>query len=143
LLALFCGSSALAGSESAATGKVESVRRQSGLAALNRIVGTNSESAGRVPDTADMAGKASFRPDTISPAGAQGIAQFMRPGDLLTSVALPIRSIPKKQYQNRRTSRPTSSSVSGNLGLAPPPTMPELPVWRTGSPTTAICRPRP
>lgn len=74
LLALFCGSSALAGSESAATGKVESIetsvcrlielsaRTQSlPVAFLTRLIWQES----------------SFRPNTISPAGAQGIAQFM------------------------------------------------------------------
>jgi hypothetical protein len=74
LLALFFGSSALAGSESAVTGKVESIetsvcrlielsaRTQSlPVAFLTRLIWQES----------------SFRPDTISPAGAQGIAQFM------------------------------------------------------------------
>jgi hypothetical protein len=74
LLALFCGSSALAGSESAVTGKVESIetsacrlielsaRTQSlPVAFLTRLIWQES----------------SFRPNTISPAGAQGIAQFM------------------------------------------------------------------
>ena len=74
LLALFCGSSALAGSESAVTGKVElietsacrlielSARTQSlPVAFLTRLIWQES----------------SFRPNTISPAGAQGIAQFM------------------------------------------------------------------
>ncbi len=74
LLALFYGSSALAGSESAVTGKVEliqtsvcrlielSARTQSlPVAFLTRLIWQES----------------SFRPDTISPAGAQGIAQFM------------------------------------------------------------------
>ena len=74
LLALFCGSSALAGSESAATGKVElvetsvcrlielSARTQSlPVAFLTRLIWQES----------------SFRSNSISPAGAQGIAQFM------------------------------------------------------------------
>ena len=74
LLALFCGSSALAGPESAVTGKVESIetsacrlielsaRTQSlPVAFLTRLIWQES----------------SFRPNTISPAGAQGIAQFM------------------------------------------------------------------
>ncbi len=74
LLALFCGNSALAGPESAVTGKVElietsacrlielSARTQSlPVAFLTRLIWQES----------------SFRPNTISPAGAQGIAQFM------------------------------------------------------------------
>src|SRR5580693_6495766 len=74
LLALFCASSTLAGSESAVTGKVESIetsacrlielsaRTQSlPVAFLTRLIWQES----------------SFRPNVISPAGAQGIAQFM------------------------------------------------------------------
>ena len=74
LLALFCGSSALAGSESAATREVElietsvcrlielSARTQSlPVAFLTRLIWQES----------------SFRSNSISPAGAQGIAQFM------------------------------------------------------------------
>ena len=73
LLALFCGSSALAGSESAATGKVELVETS---VSPYRIVGSNSKSAGRVPDTADMAGKQlSIQLDQSSRRA--GIAQFM------------------------------------------------------------------
>ncbi|MFZ0495747.1 MAG: lytic transglycosylase domain-containing protein [Methylocella sp.] len=74
LLVLYCGCSSLAGSDSAATGKVESIetsvcrlielsaRTQSlPIAFLTRLIWQES----------------SFRPNTISPAGAQGIAQFM------------------------------------------------------------------
>ena len=74
LLALFCGSSALAGSESAATGKVESVETS-----VCRLI----ESSARTQSlpvaflTRLIWQESSFRPDTISPAGAQGIAQFM------------------------------------------------------------------
>ena len=74
LLALFGGSSALAGSETAATGKVESIE-----ASVCRLI----ESSARTQSlpvaflTRLIWQESSFRPDTISPAGAQGIAQFM------------------------------------------------------------------
>jgi hypothetical protein len=74
LLALFCGSSALAGSESAATGKVESIETS-----VCRLI----ESSARTQSlpvaflTRLIWQESSFRPNTISPAGAQGIAQFM------------------------------------------------------------------
>ena len=74
LLALFCGSSALAGSESAATGKVEPVETS-----VCRLI----ESSARTQSlpiafmTRLIWQESSFRPNSISPAGAQGIAQFM------------------------------------------------------------------
>src|SRR3979411_2581291 len=74
LLALFCGSSALAGSESAATDKVESIETS-----VCRLI----ESSARTQNlpvtflTRLIWQESSFRPNTISPAGAQGIAQFM------------------------------------------------------------------
>jgi len=74
VLALFCGSTALAGSESAATGKIESIETS-----VCRLI----ESSARTQSlpvaflTRLIWQESSFRPDTISPAGAQGIAQFM------------------------------------------------------------------
>ena len=74
LLALFCGSSALAGSESAATRKVESVETS-----VCRLI----ESSARTQSlpvaflTRLIWQESSFRSNSISPAGAQGIAQFM------------------------------------------------------------------
>jgi Transglycosylase SLT domain len=74
LLALFYGSSALAGSESPATGKVESIETS-----VCRLI----ESSARTQSmpiaflTRLIWQESSFRPNTISPAGAQGIAQFM------------------------------------------------------------------
>ena len=74
LLALFYGSSALAGSESAATDKVESIETS-----VCRLI----ESSARTQSlpvaflTRLIWQESSFRPNTISPAGAQGIAQFM------------------------------------------------------------------
>src|SRR3984893_16360636 len=74
LLALFGVSSALAGSESAATGKVESIE-----ASVCRLI-ESSARAQSLPVaflTRLIWQESSFRPNTISPAGAQGIAQFM------------------------------------------------------------------
>src|ERR1700732_4249163 len=74
LLALFYGSSALAGSESAATDKVESIETS-----VCRLI----ESSARTQNlpvaflTRLIWQESSFRPNIISPAGAQGIAQFM------------------------------------------------------------------
>src|ERR1700732_1766563 len=74
LLALFCGSSALAGSESAATGKVDSIETS-----VCRLI----ESSARTQSlpvaflTRLIWQESSFRPNTISPAGAQGNAQFL------------------------------------------------------------------
>src|SRR5208283_4080538 len=74
VLALFCGNTALAGSESAAPGKVESIETS-----VCRLI----ESSARTQSlpvaflTRLIWQESSFRPDTISPAGAQGIAQFM------------------------------------------------------------------
>jgi Transglycosylase SLT domain/SPOR domain len=74
LLALFCGSSALAGSESAPAGTVESIETS-----VCRLI----ESAARTHSlpvaflTRLIWQESSFRANSISPAGAQGIAQFM------------------------------------------------------------------
>jgi len=74
LLALFYGSSALAGSESAATDKVESIETS-----VCRLI----ESSARTQNlpvtflTRLIWQESSFRPNVISPAGAQGVAQFM------------------------------------------------------------------
>jgi hypothetical protein len=74
LLALFYGSPVLAGSESAATDKVESIETS-----VCRLI----ESSARTQSlpvaflTRLIWQESSFRPNTISPAGAQGIAQFM------------------------------------------------------------------
>jgi hypothetical protein len=74
VLALFCGSTALAGSESAATGKVESIETS-----VCRLI----ESSARTQSlpvaflTRLIWQESSFRSNSISPAGAQGIAQFM------------------------------------------------------------------
>jgi Transglycosylase SLT domain/SPOR domain len=74
LLALFCGSSALAGSEGVPAGKIESIETS-----VCRLI----ESAARTQSlpvaflTRLIWQESSFRPHVISPAGAQGIAQFM------------------------------------------------------------------
>jgi Transglycosylase SLT domain/SPOR domain len=74
LFALFCGSAALAGPESAATGKIESIETS-----VCRLI----ESSARTQSlpvaflTRLIWQESSFRPNSISPAGAQGIAQFM------------------------------------------------------------------
>jgi hypothetical protein len=74
LLALFYGSSALAGSESAVTGKVESI--QTSVCRLIEL-SARTQSLPVAFLTRLIWQESSFRPDTISPAGAQGIAQFM------------------------------------------------------------------
>jgi Transglycosylase SLT domain/SPOR domain len=74
LLAVFGGSFAPAGSENAATDKVESIE-----VSVCRLI----ESSARTQSlpvaflTRLIWQESSFRPNTISPAGAQGIAQFM------------------------------------------------------------------
>lgn len=74
LLAMLYGSLALAGSENAATGKIESIE-----ISVCRLI----ESSARTQSlpigflTRLIWQESSFRPNTISPAGAQGIAQFM------------------------------------------------------------------
>jgi Transglycosylase SLT domain/SPOR domain len=74
MLTLIGGGAALAGSESAATGKVESI-----ATSVCRLI----ESSARTESlpvaflTRLIWQESSFRPHTISPAGAQGIAQFM------------------------------------------------------------------
>ena len=138
LFALFYGSSALAGSETAATGKVESIE-----ASICRLI----ESSARTQSlpvaflTRLIWQESSFRPNTISPAGAQGIAQFMPKTADGRGLANPFD--PEEAIPNPPNFSPTSSSVSAILDWPPPPTMPVLPVLRTGSPATAICRPRP
>jgi Transglycosylase SLT domain len=74
LLALFCGSSALVGSESAATGKIESIE-----ISVCRLIETSARTQSMPVAflTRLIWQESSFRPNTISPAGAQGIAQFM------------------------------------------------------------------
>ena len=74
VLALFCGSTALAGSESAAPGKVESIET-SACRLIESSARTQSLPVAFL--TRLIWQESSFRPDTISPAGAQGIAQFM------------------------------------------------------------------
>src|ERR1700720_4862442 len=74
LLALFCGSSALAGSESAVTGKGESIET-SACRLIESSARTQSLPVAFL--TRLIWQESSFRPNTISPAGAQGIAQFM------------------------------------------------------------------
>ncbi len=74
MLALFCGSSALAGSENAPAGKVESVETS-----VCRLIETSAR-AQSLPVaflTRLIWQESSFRPNVISRAGAQGIAQFM------------------------------------------------------------------
>jgi hypothetical protein len=74
LFALFCGSAALAGPESAATGKIESVETS-----VCRLIETSARTQSLPVAflTRLIWQESSFRPNTISPAGAQGIAQFM------------------------------------------------------------------
>ena len=74
LLALFYGSSALAGSESAVTGKVESIET-SVCRLIELAARTQNLPVGFL--TRLIWQESSFRPNTISSAGAQGIAQFM------------------------------------------------------------------
>lgn len=73
LLAL-CGSSALPGSESAATGKIESTE-----ISVCRLIETSARTQSLPVAflTRLIWQESSFRPSAISPAGAQGIAQFM------------------------------------------------------------------
>ena len=74
LLALFGSSSALAGSESAVTGKVESIETS-----VCRLIELSARTQ-NLPVaflTRLIWQESSFRPYTISPARAQGIAQFM------------------------------------------------------------------
>jgi Transglycosylase SLT domain/SPOR domain len=74
LLAMLYGSFALAGSGSAATGKVESIE-----ISVCRLIETSARTQS-LPIaflTRLIWQESSFRPNTISPAGAQGIAQFM------------------------------------------------------------------
>ena len=74
LLALFCGSSVLAESERAATGKVESVETS-----VCRLIESSARTQSLPVEflTRLIWQESSFRSNSISPAGAQGIAQFM------------------------------------------------------------------
>jgi hypothetical protein len=94
LLALLCGSSALAGEP---PGKAEPVETS-----VCRLVESSARTQG-VPVaflTRLIWQESSFRPNEISPAGAQGIAQFMRDGQniapclgwQISMVLLPIRA---------------------------------------------------
>ena len=139
LLALFCGSSAPAGSDSAATGKVESIETS-----VCRLI----ESSARTQSlpvaflTRLIWQESSFRPNTISPAGAQGIAQFMPKTADERGLANPFD--PEEAIPKSAELLAALKQRFGNLlDWPPPPTMPVLPVLRTGSPGTAICRPRP
>ncbi|MGH6838913.1 MAG: lytic transglycosylase domain-containing protein [Methylocella sp.] len=74
LLAMLYGGFPLAGSESAATGKIESVE-----ISVCRLIETSARTQS-LPIaflTRLIWQESSFRPNTISPAGARGIAQFM------------------------------------------------------------------
>jgi hypothetical protein len=74
LLAMLYGSFALAGSENAATGKIESIE-----ISVCRLIETSARTQS-LPIaflTRLIWQESSFRPSAISPAGAQGIAQFM------------------------------------------------------------------
>lgn len=74
LLAMLYGSFALAGSENAATGKIEPIE-----ISVCRLVETSARTQS-LPIaflTRLIWQESSFRPGAISPAGAQGIAQFM------------------------------------------------------------------
>jgi hypothetical protein len=110
---LYCGSSALAGSESAPEGKVESTETS-----VCRLI----ESAARTQSlpvaflTRLIWQESSFRPNAVSPAGAQGIAQFMpRTADErgLANPFDPEEAIPKSAELLADLKR-----RFGNLGLA-------------------------
>src|ERR1700730_7437902 len=113
LLALFCGSSALAGSESAATGKVESIETS-----VFRLI----ESSARTQNlpvaflTRLIWQESSFRPNIISPAGAQGIAQFMPKTADERGLAKP--SDPEEAIPKSAELLADLKQRFGNLGLA-------------------------
>ena len=113
LLALFCGSSVLAESESAATGKVESVETS-----VCRLI----ESSARTQSlpvaflTRLIWQESSFRPDTISPAGAQGIAQFMPKTAYERGLANPFD--PEEAIPKSAELLADLKQRFGNLGLA-------------------------
>jgi soluble lytic murein transglycosylase-like protein len=104
LLALFCGSSAPAG---AAPGNVESIE-----ASVCRLIESSARTQGLPVAflTRLIWQESSFRFNEISLAGAQGIAQFMP--KTADERGLPIRLIPKKQYQNPRHFSLTLSNAS-------------------------------
>ncbi|MGH6822305.1 MAG: lytic transglycosylase domain-containing protein, partial [Methylocella sp.] len=112
LLAL-CGSSAPAGSESAATGKIESTE-----ISLCRLIETSARTQSLPVAflTRLIWQESSFRPNTISPAGAQGIAQFMpktADGHGLANPFDPEEAIPKSAELLADLKQ-----RFGNLGLA-------------------------
>jgi len=82
--------------------------------AAYRIVGSNSKSAGRFL-TRLIWQESSFRSNSISPAGAQGIAQFMP--KRLMSVALPIVR-PEEAIPKSAELLADLKQRFGNLGLA-------------------------
>jgi hypothetical protein len=113
VLALFCGSTALAGSESAATGKVESIETS-----VCRLI----ESSARTQSlpvaflTRLIWQESSFRPDTISPVGAQGIAQFMPKTAYERGLANPFD--PEEAIPKSAELLADLKQRFGNLGLA-------------------------
>jgi Transglycosylase SLT domain/SPOR domain len=113
LLSLFCGSTALAGSESVATGKVESIETS-----VCRLI----ESSARIQSlpvaflTRLIWQESSFRPNTVSPAGAQGIAQFMPKTADERGVANPFD--PEEAIPKSAELLADLKQRFGNLGLA-------------------------
>jgi hypothetical protein len=113
LLAFFYGSSALAGSESAATDKVESIETS-----VCRLI----ESSARTQNlpvaflTRLIWQESSFRPKAISPAGAQGIAQFMPKTANERGLAKPFD--PEEAIPKSAELLADLKQQFGNLGLA-------------------------
>jgi len=113
LLALVCGSSVLAGSESTATSKVESIETS-----VCRLI----ESAAQTQSlpvaflTRLIWQESSFRPNTVSPAGAQGIAQFMPKTAYERGLAHPFD--PEEAIPKSAELLADLKQRFGNLGLA-------------------------